>query len=189
MSRSLVALRPARAEDAEVLLELWAQDVRRATGDDQLDEMHRIIKRGLDSDDNALLVAELDGRIAGAVHLRLSTVSPLNLEGVVQVLGPRVFPDLHRHGVGRALMEAGVSWAEQHGIPHIGTSAASTSRDANRFMARLGLRPRVTIRRGATSMVRARLTATDPAPQAATTRQLTQVLAVRRSMRRHQAAG
>ena len=133
------------------------------------------------------MVAEYDGAVAGAVHLRLSTTTPLNLDLSVQVMSPTVFPEYRRHGVGRALMDAAVTFAEETGASHVATAAPSGSRDANRFMARLGLGPTATLRIAPTTVVRAKLTA-QRLPVARPTRQLTHVLAVRRSMRRQAAS-
>ncbi len=66
-------------------------------------------------------------------------------------------------------------------------AAASGSRDANRFLARLALGPLATLRVAPVAAVRARLVA--QRPDLTTTgsgRQLTRVLAARRSMRRAQ---
>jgi GNAT superfamily N-acetyltransferase len=133
------------------------------------------------------VVAEYDGVLAGGVHLRLTTITPLNLDPSVQVISPSVFPEYRRHGIGQALMDAAVSWAEERGATHVATAAHSSSRDANRFMARLGLGPMATLRIAPTTAVRAKLVARQLAqrpPVARPTRQLTHVLAVRRSMRR-----
>jgi hypothetical protein len=70
----------------------------------------------------------------------------------------------------------------------VATAAASGSRDANRFMARLSLGPQAVLRIATTHAVRAKLTAQRPPVQRAGGRQLTQVLAARRSMRRSQAS-
>ena len=102
-------------------------------------------------------------------------------------MSPHVFPEFRRHGVGRALMDAAVTWAEEHGAAHIATAAASASRDANRFMARLALAPMATLRLAPTTAVRAKLTAQRPPVARVPARHLTHVLAVRRSMRRQEA--
>ncbi|MDP2774949.1 MAG: GNAT family N-acetyltransferase, partial [Nocardioides sp.] len=88
----------------------------------------------------------------------------------------------------RLLMESAVSFAEELGVAHVGTAASSGSRDANRFMARLGLGPHAMLRLAPTVVVRAKLTAQRPATAATSGRQLTRVLAARRSLRRAQAA-
>ena len=102
-------------------------------------------------------------------------------------MSPTVLPDYRRHGVGRALMEAAVTWAEERGAAYVATAAAAGSRDANRFLARLALGPRATLRMAPTTAVRAKLTTRRTPATRAPGRHLTQVLAVRRSLRRSEA--
>jgi hypothetical protein len=71
-----------------------------------------------------------------------------------------------------------VTWAEELGIAHVATATASGSREANRFMARLALGPQAVLRMAPTPAVRSKLSGRYPAA-----RQVTQVLAVRRSLR------
>ncbi len=186
MSRSLVFLREAELVDAPRLCELWDDVLRRGDEADHVEDMVRIVESCTSDPDQRLVVAEYDGQLAGGVHLRLTTITPLNLDLSVQVMSPCVFPQFRRHGVGRALMDAAVTWAEECGAGHVSTAAHSSSRDANRFMARLALAPMATLRLAPTSAVRAKLTAQRP-PVARPARQLTHVLAVRRSMRRQEA--
>ena len=186
MTRSLVALRGAMPSDAPLLAELWTEVLRRADHAEQVADVVAIIEGAAASGDERLVVAEYDGEVAGAVHLRITTMTPLNLEPVVLAVSPHVFPQYRRHGVGRALMDSAVSFAEEHGIGHVATAASAGSRDANRFMARLSLGPQAVLRVASTHAVRAKLTAQRPAAQRANGRQLTQVLAARRSMRRSQ---
>ena len=89
--------------------------------------------------------------------------------------------------VGAALMEAAVTWAEEHGVTHVATAAVSGARDANRFMARLALGPYATLRLATTHAVRSRLSAGRRSATNGTPRQVTQVLAARRSLRRSRA--
>ncbi len=187
MSRSLVSLRSALPSDASLLAELWADVIRRADHDEQVQELAGVIERAAESDRDRMVVAEYDGEVAGAVHLRVTTLSPINLERTVLAISPHVFPQFRRRGVGRALMDAAVSFAEESGIAHVATAAASGSRDANRFMARLALGPQAVLRIASTHTVRAKLNAQRaPLQQRTSGRQLTQVLAARRSMRRSQ---
>jgi GNAT superfamily N-acetyltransferase len=48
---------------------------------------------------------------------------------------------LRRKGIGRALIGACVQLAEQRGVEHVIASAVTSSRDANRYLARLGFAP------------------------------------------------
>lgn len=188
MSRSLVTLRQAEVEDAPVLLELWAEAIRRADPSDQLADLEFIIKNAAESAESTVVVAEYDGQVAGAVLLRVSTVSPINLEQVVQAVSPHVLPQYRRHGIGRTLMECAVSRAEELGIGHIATAASSSSRDGNRFMARLALGPQAVFRIAPTVTVRSKIAAQRPASERVSGgRHVTQVLAARRSLRRSQA--
>jgi len=180
MSRSLVTLRDATLADVEALAELWQPYLRR-NPDEQLHDLACAIERIGDRIGERLVVAEYDGDFAGAVFLRAATFSPVNPEPVLQVLNVAVVPAHRRHGVGKALVDSAVTWAEELGIGHVGTATASASREANRFMARLALGPQAVMRLAPTPAVRARLVARHPAA-----RQVTQVLAVRRSLRRTQ---
>jgi GNAT superfamily N-acetyltransferase len=146
--------------------------------------MAQIIEEASANPDQRLVVAEYDGRVAGAVHVRLTTITPLNLDVCVQVMSPNVFPEFRRHGVGRALMDAAVGWGEERGAGHVATAAAMSSRNGNRFMARLALAPVATLRLAPTTVVRAKLMSQLPPVARVPARQLTHVLAVRRSMRR-----
>lgn len=187
MTRSLVTLRSALPSDAPLLAVLWSDILRRVGHHDQVADVLAIIESAAESGGDRLVVAEFDGELAGAVHLRVTTLSPLNLEPIVQAVSPHVLPEFRRKGVGRALMDAAVSYAEELGVGHVASAAAASSREANRFMARLALGPQAVLRVATTHAVRAKLTAQRPQTNRVGGRQLTQVLAVRRSMRRPQA--
>jgi GNAT superfamily N-acetyltransferase len=192
VKRTQVSLRQASPDDAPALTEIWSEVLRRADHDDRIADLEVIIARSAPVDGEQIVVAEYDGEVAGAVYLRASTLSPLNLEPVVQAISPHVLPAFRRRGIGRALMGAAVTFAEERGITHIATAAASGSRDANRFMARLALGPHAILRLAPAAMVQAKLDAQAPAGVTARRsggRQLTHVLAARRSTRRAQRRG
>jgi GNAT superfamily N-acetyltransferase len=186
MSRTQVSLRMAVPTDAPDLADLWTDVLRRTTAEDQAADLELVIA-GLDESTERIIVAEYDGEFAGAVHLQATTMSPLNLEPVVRALSPHVLPRFQRHGIGSALMDAAVTWAEELGVGHLATAAVAGSRDANRFMARIALGPYAVLRVATTHAVRSRLSAHRRPAQSSGGRQLTQVLAARRSMRRSRA--
>lgn len=188
MTRSLVTLRAATPADAPDLADLWTDVVRRVGREDQVGDLRQVISRVDASTDERVVVAEYDGEFAGAVHLQATTMSGLNLEPVVRALSPHVLPRFRRHGVGSALMDAAVSWAEELGVAHVATAAVSGSRDANRFMARIALGPYAVLRVAPTHAVRARLAARARPVAGTSGRQRTQVLAARRSLRRSRAS-
>ncbi len=92
MSRPLVQLRSAGVEDALFLAEVWADALRRGDRQEQVNDLELVIKDSLDSAEQRILVAEVDGVPAGAVLLRVTTLTPLNLEPVVQAVSPHVLP-------------------------------------------------------------------------------------------------
>lgn len=187
--RSSVQLRPALDADAPALVELWTDVLRRGDGPQQLAEVRHVIDRVSAMLEERIVVAVVEGRVVGAVHLRATTWSPINLEPVVQVVSPHVLPDFRRHGVGSALMQCAVDFAEQRGIAHVGVAVSAGSRDSNRFMARLALGPAATLRVAPTATVKNRLLASHrPMLARGGARQLTHVLAARRSQRRQRGA-
>lgn len=183
--RTGVMLRDARADDVAFLAELWREPMRGADAVDREDDVRAVLERVAGSPDERVVVADQAGDPAGAMLLRLTTLSPVNLDPVVQVLVPTVLPRLRRRGVGRVLMEAAVAFAEENDAGHVATTAVAGSREANRFMARLGFSQQATYRTATTALVRSRVGGhrTDPATGA---RSVGRVLAARRSLRRAQ---
>lgn len=185
MSRYSLTTRVATREDAPVLAELWSDAVRRADRAEQAADLELIVKGAAASPEQRVVVVEHDGQLAGAVYLRITTLSPLNLEPCVQAIHPRVFDHARRHGVGHALMEAATAFAEENGVLHVVTAVPHSSRDANRFMARLGLAPVVMYRIAPTTLLRSRVSPQRSTLGADSGR--TKVLAARRSLRRARA--
>ena len=184
MTRPRLTPRIARREDAPELAELWSDVLRRVDRSEQIADLEVVIKGAAASPEQRFIVVEHDGHVAGSVFLRLTTVSPLNLEPCVQSIQPRVFDQYRRRGVGRTLMEAAVTFAEENGVLHVTTAVPATARDANRFMARIALAPAATFRIAPTSAVRSRLTPSAPAGHA---RSAPRVLVARRNQRRARA--
>lgn len=187
MSRYSLTTRVATRDDAAVLADLWSDAVRRADRSEQIADLELIVKGAAASPEQRLVVVEYDGQVAGAVYLRITTLSPLNLEPCVQSIHPRVFDHCRRHGVGHALMEAATAFAEENGVLHVVTAVPHSSRESNRFMARLGLAPVVMYRIAPTALLRSRVSPQrQPLPLGGDGGR-SRVLAARRSLRRARA--
>ncbi|WP_230487157.1 GNAT family N-acetyltransferase [Nocardioides anomalus] len=189
MSRQPVSMRQATVDDVPFLVELWADGLRRADRQEQVSDLELIVKEAEESAERRLLVAEYDGEPAGAVLLRVVPITPLNLEPAVQAVAPQVNASFRGKGIGSALMEAAVQWAEDLGVGHITSAAPAGSRVGNRFMARLSLGPQAVLRASTTPLVRAKLAAMQPASARVTDRvagrrHLGQLLAARRQLHR-----
>jgi GNAT superfamily N-acetyltransferase len=201
--RNPVQIRDAGPEDAMALIGLWGSgplgrgpEREAATGphetsphDGTVREAESSLARAAADPDQRVLVATFDDRVAGAVHLLRGTFSPVHKESAVYVMHLQVADEFRRHGVGHALMEATVTWAEEKDTSHVIAAAAVGSRDANRFMARLGLAQVAVIRGTTTAALRSKLPVEPPAAARVGTRthrSVGAVLAQRRSMRRAQ---
>lgn len=189
MGRMPVMVRDAAPDDVPVLRDVWSDVLRRVDGDQQTRDVEEILAEVQDDERRAVLVAQYDGQVAGAVYLEATTLTPLNREPAVLVLSPHVLDGFRRKGIGTALMEAAVRFADHHGIAHVATAAASDSRDGNRFMARLSLVPQAVLRVTTTQMLRSRLSSRRAAHPRPTSRHIDKVLAARRGRRSEQLPG
>lgn len=165
MGRTSVQIREAVPRDAEELLTLWVDYAERKAArllPPTTSEAYRAIIRSADNPFESLQVAELDGRLVGVAHLRRSPLSPLHDEEAVHVSHLYVDPDTRRRGIGRALLAHAASWAEEQGSAHLLASVSAGSRDANRFLACLGLAQVATVRCVPVAVLRQRLNHTEP---------------------------
>jgi GNAT superfamily N-acetyltransferase len=193
MFRCAVTIGDAAPGDAQSLVEVWGALPYRSQPDQAAahasQEAAAAIARIAADPDQRLLVARIDGAVAGAVHLARGALTPVHSDTAIYVMHLHVIESFRRHGVGRALMEATLCWAEEKDTEHVIAAASAASRDANRFMARLGL-SQIAVLRGATvPAMRAKLPVDPPAAARVGTRShrnVGQVLAQRRSLRRSQ---
>jgi GNAT superfamily N-acetyltransferase len=187
--RGSVHIRDACPDDVADLVAVWGRSTPEGPETD-LDEARGSVARIAADPDQRLLVAVVEDGVAGAVHLTRGPVNPLSADSAVFVMHLQVVEQRRRHGVGRALMEAAVTWAEDKGTAHVLTAAPVASRDANRFMARLGLGQVAVVRGAPVAALRAKLPVGPPAVArlgARSHRSVAQVLVARRSLRRSQA--
>lgn len=188
-------VRDAAPDEAEALVDVWGGQpggvIEPEDADRLAQEARASIARIAADPDQRLLVALVDDKVAGAVHLVRATLSPVHAETALYVVHLHVLDRFRRHGVGRSLMEAAVTWAEEKDIAHVVTATSVSSRDANRFMARLGLGQIAVLRGATTTALRAKLPVEPPAAARVRTSKahshVGQVLAHRRLLRRVQA--
>lgn len=192
MSRITVQVRDAVPEDAAALIEVWG-DFRRASSDRTSEVAHveaaNAVARIAADPDERLLVGTIDDQVVAAAHLLRAGMSPIHADTAVHITHLHVLGGHRRHGVGKALIEAAVSWAEEKDTTHLMAAASVHSRDANRFMARLGLSQIAIVRGANVKALRAKLPVDPPAGAMVSSRNhrsVGQVLAQRRLQRRVQ---
>lgn len=164
MGRLAVEVRAALPEDAPALVALWdASNVDQSARvpSPSVAEAARSIARGARDPYQRLQVAVVDGEIAGVAQLDRTSVSPLHEQDAVQVTHMFVLPGLRRRGVGRALLAQAAGWADEVGAGQLLAAVPASSRDANRFLACLGLSQTAMVRSVPVAVLRQRLALND----------------------------
>lgn len=143
-------IRPARTDDAERLAELLLESARHHMALDpdiyrvpELGQVVREHQQWLGREDRAILVAEVDGRPAGFVSVRI--VEPPGGAGMIRPqqsadIGIAVTRSLRGRGLGAGLMEAGEAWAREHDAEVLTLDAHVANTGALRLYERLGYR-------------------------------------------------
>ncbi|MGO4256229.1 GNAT family N-acetyltransferase [Marmoricola sp. RAF53] len=191
MSRRPLEIRDARPDDAEALLQLWALGAGRGAEQPAtrpVGEAASALALVAADPDERVLVGFHDGALVAALHLRRASMSPLHSDMAIHTSYLVVLPEHRKHGFARALLDAAVTWAEEKDVSHVTAITSSSSRDTNRFLARLGLATVATVRVASTSTLRRRLTP-EPLRPLDARRNLGRVLAQRRSIQRRAQAG
>jgi GNAT superfamily N-acetyltransferase len=169
VARAVVGVRVARPTDAGDLVDVWTEvtsqeddSVREGADPDEVGpgayaEAAQAIARVDGDPDELLLVAEADGKVIGALHLRRAPISPIQLTQAVHISHLHVRPGHRRRGIASALLTAATSWAEDTKSAHLLATTPASSRDAHRFLARLGFCQVAVLRGVSVSALRARL--------------------------------
>jgi GNAT superfamily N-acetyltransferase len=138
-----------------------------ASADHLAERFAEIIANG----ERDLLVATDDaGQLVGLLAARRDEIGAIDLTPVLHVTHLMVAADHRRRGVGRALLAGAVHVAEESGIDHLIATAAASSREGNRYLARLGFAPLVVQRIAPVSGLRRALGMSDPLARVAVLR-------------------
>jgi GNAT superfamily N-acetyltransferase len=160
-----IEVRDARPDDAEALVTLWSDMVvgtghqSRLLAAPSVESARASVAKHLDDPAGRLVVGEIDGKLGGMAYLRQTPISPLHDEVTVTVEYLHVSDHARRHGLGKALIAEAAAWAEHENCPHLAVVAPPVAREANRFLARLGLGQAAVLRFASTHTVRRRLAA------------------------------
>lgn len=188
MAHPPVTVREATQDDVAPLLEMWrelrdmsARMDRVTPCPDEAGVRERIA--AVASNPGArMLVAVLDDEVAGMTVLTDSTYAPLFDHRAVHAHYLHVRSGFRHRGVGKALLAAAVSYADEVGAEHVLTSVLPQMRETQRFYARLGFGPVVVRRSVPVSVLRRRLAASGSTTVAE------HLVARRRTLRRVRAA-
>jgi GNAT superfamily N-acetyltransferase len=170
VTRSHITVRAADDADVADLVLLWAElkrcgalNTRLAalTDDRRIEER---VRRLLSRPSGRILMAFSSDVPVGMAMLTTVPLGALNETVCVQVEYTVVAEPFRRRGIGRALMDAAASYAEEIGAEQITVSVSPMSREANRFYAQLGLTPLSVRRVAPASALRRRIATLDHTP-------------------------
>lgn len=174
MARTAVRVRDAGPADLDSLLGfasrvLEAADpsarspvARLALGAMEQSQRDRYARLLADPEHRVLLVVDDQQRTVGAAVFSVDMVSALLTLPVVYV-SHVVVPELERdRSVGRALVEAATTFAEEIGAEHVVVGLNPAGRESNRFFARLGFTPLIMRRIASVPTLRRALTDAPP---------------------------
>jgi ribosomal protein S18 acetylase RimI-like enzyme len=139
-----LTFRPARAGDLPAIITMLADDPLGATREiasSPLPQSYYDAFQEIAGDPhNELLVAELAGRVVGA--LQWTIIPGLSYQGSRRMLveGVRVAADVRGQGIGRALMEQAIAHAGERGCRMVQLTSHQSRADARRFYEGLGFR-------------------------------------------------
>lgn len=174
MPRSALRVRPATAADLPALLALGEemretllpahaepQRPRRTTLGARAALEHRYLDALEDPARHLVVVVNEAEEPLGMALLTVASANAL-LDLPAVHMSHAVVADRHkRRGAGKALVAAAASFAESQGLDQIVVSVNPSSRDANRFFARLGFAPMAVRRVAPLGVVRRRLAQDD----------------------------
>lgn len=153
MRRSSIHVRDATVDDLDTVIS-FADNVRdlpagrrhggRPAAPVDVRERYEVL---LTNPDRRVVLAVGDGDLVlGMAVLSVDLAGELLDVPVIRVSHLVVERAQRRKGAGRALVAAAGSYADRMGVEHVTVGAATTDREANRFLARLGFAP-VVVRR------------------------------------------
>jgi len=153
VARALVDVRRATVDDLADVLELWTQgrdeNVRLGRPSTSAEQAGPRLAEAISTGQIEILLARRDGRPAGFLILRESSLSYLTDQPTICIDQMYVTAAARRHGVARAMLSQVAGRAERSGAEQIVSSVTPWARDTHRFFARLGFSP-VTVRRSVT---------------------------------------
>ena len=128
----IMEIRLVKIEDASNICDLCCDDLGYQC--DKTLVAERISQ--LESDREAVFVAELDGKVVGFIHVE--KYNTLYFEMMANILGIAVSSKCRRKGIGAALLDRAEQWAEEKDIALMRLNSGSTRKGAHEFYKSLG---------------------------------------------------
>lgn len=123
-----IIIREATAADILQMCSLFQNDLGYAECTQEIVEKQFA---GLDDSREAVFVAEVQGRLAGVIHIEKYDV--LYFPSMSNILGLAVSSEFRRQGIGSALLKRAEQWALEHKINTVRLNSGSTRTQAHQF--------------------------------------------------------
>jgi ribosomal protein S18 acetylase RimI-like enzyme len=169
VSRFRVRVRTASSDDVDELVALVGsmtdlglvrgRRVARSWPDGFRIQCERVLA---DPEHRVVVAVDETSAVVGAAVFAADTAGGLLDPPSVYVSHLLVAPAHRKRGAGRALVSAAAGYAEELGVDSVVVAVAPTTRDANRFFARLGFAPQVIRRIAPVAGLRRALASADP---------------------------
>jgi GNAT superfamily N-acetyltransferase len=168
VARNPVHVRDALPADAPVLVAMWHANTATSgrMSEPNVEAAVRAIGHLALDPEQRLVVAEVDGEVVGVAYLVRAPLSPIHEETTVRVGNLFVNADHRSRGVGRAMLSVAADWADEKQASHLLINVSAAARDANRFLARLGLASIATVRAAPVAALQQRLAKAEAAEAA-----------------------
>jgi len=193
-SRHPIVLRDADREDAAALIALWSECAASSRDEGSEAFTQQILWRepdvpeaaaalefALRAPDKRIILALQDGEIVGATVCDIRTLTPVNMDRVLVVTELQVSPRYRRRTVASTLLSAALSYGEERDCEMVIASIPAHAREPNRYLTKIGFNQIAVLRGIQASKLRSRLSS-----RATKSRDTGKLIAVRRTMRRHQ---
>jgi ribosomal protein S18 acetylase RimI-like enzyme len=195
-SRHPIVVRDADREDAAALIALWSECAASSRDEGSeaftqqmlwrepdVPEAAAALEFALRAPDKRIILALQDGEIVGATVCDIRTLTPVTLNRVLVVTELQVSPRYRRRTVASTLLSAALSYGEERDCEMVVASIPAHAREPNRYLTKIGFNQIAVLRGIQVSKLRSRLSS-----KATNSRDTGKLIAVRRTMRRHQGA-
>lgn len=146
-----ITIRPAEPRDLAALGRMGAALMRThyafdrqrflAPGDGAEAGYGEFLGSRLDDADSAVMVAEVDGVVAGYVYAGIEPLSWKELRDEAGFVHDLLVEEAFRHsGAGQQLLDAAIAWLKQRGMPRVVLWSAAGNTGAQRLFDRRGFR-------------------------------------------------
>lgn len=125
-------VRKADINDAPAICKICSDDLGYECSEELV--LNRL--KNLDAGREAVLVAEIEGSVAGFVHAEKYEL--LYFEPMINILGLAVSSERRRQGLGKALISGAENWGKELGINTVRLNSGHSRKDAHEFYRAMG---------------------------------------------------